>query len=179
MPKLASAPLRNSTVSENIHMNTTKTSSTNETVSKVSGPRRLFLLVWGKPAVGESGRRRSRDPWGSSKGSLQTEKNRSTSWKLWCLGDFWVIFDSIQIIQIIQYMANHIWNRDAYDPIPAGGWYFRDSDHASRDSTPANLNSLQSCNGDESIWLNRWGRKFHKVRGVLLFSHLCAENSGL
>jgi len=35
----------NSTVTENIHMNTTKTSSTNETVSKVSGPRRLFLLV--------------------------------------------------------------------------------------------------------------------------------------
>lgn len=60
-----------------------------------------------------------------------------------------------------------------------GGWYFRDSDHASRDSTPANPNSLQSCNGDESIWLNRWGRKFQKVRGVLLFSHLCAENSGL
>ena len=48
MPKLASAFVRNSTVSENIHMNTTKTSSTNETVSKVSGPRRLFLLVWGK-----------------------------------------------------------------------------------------------------------------------------------
>lgn len=94
MPKLASAPLRNTTVSENIHMNTTKTSSTNETVSKVSGPRRLFLLVWGKPAVGESGRRRSRDPWGSRKGSLQTEKTQNTSWKLWCLGDFWVIFDS-------------------------------------------------------------------------------------
>ena len=71
------------------------------------------------------------------------------------------------------WMANHIWNRDAYDPIPAGDGILATW------GAPCQPNSLQPCNGDESIWLNRWGRNFRmlKVGWVLLFSKLCAENS--